>query len=89
MRPLWLPLILFLPGCTFFSFGPDGVGPRPQPNASPGLYVVLAVFCLILVLSVGAALFREPRPHPHGADEKGLALILALFAGLVVLLLAG
>lgn len=95
MRTLWLPLILFLPGCTFFSFSNNGPGPRPAAelkDISPAVYIVLGVFCLILVAAVLAILFKESKQHdlPFGkGDEKGLAFMLALFAGLVVLLLVG
>jgi hypothetical protein len=94
MRKLWPLLILLLPGCTFFSFGNNGVIPRTtaeMKEVSPGLYIVLAIFVFILLLSVAAALFKESRPREPftGPDEKGMAMMLAVFAALVVLLLVG
>ncbi len=91
MRKFWPLLILLLPGCTFFSFTNNGPGPRPASelkDVSPAIYIVLALFAVILVVSVGAALFKEETPGP-GRDAKGLAMMMAFFAALVILLLVG
>lgn len=91
MRKLWPLLTLLLPGCTFFSWS-DGVKPRTASDikdVNPGLYLILAVFCLILVGSVLATLFKEtPKKEPFsGPSDKDLSFFLAVLAGLVVLLL--
>ncbi len=93
MRRYWPLLMLALPGCTFFTS--SGGNPVPRSAAelkdvSPALYIVLAVFSLIMVASVLAILFKDEKSVPHHGDPtKMFAFFIACFAGLVVLLLVG
>ncbi|GEM_PF-4127415 len=92
MRKLWPLLILLLPGCTFFSVTNNGPGPRPASElkeVSPAIYIVLALFAVILVVSVFAAIFKEQQSQSPVRDDKGVAMMMALFAALVVMLLVG
>ena len=93
MRKFWPLLILLTPGCTFFTFK-DGQGPGPRSvkdmqDVNPGLYIVLAVFVLILLLSVFVGLFKDENPNTRGRDDKGVAMMMAFMAAVVVLLLVG
>jgi hypothetical protein len=93
LRACWPLPVLTLPGCTFYSWG-NTVTPRPAAelqDVSPAVYVVIAVFCLILVAAVGAVLFKDEKQPEQFRDGAGraFATVLAVFAGLVVLLLVG
>ena len=89
MRKLWPLLILLLPGCTFYSWS-DGVRPRKTSelaDISPVIYLVIAMFCLLLIAASAFAMFRERTPH--SGEEKAVAFIGAILTALVVLLLVG
>jgi heme/copper-type cytochrome/quinol oxidase subunit 2 len=93
MRRLLPPLIFLLPGCTFYSWG-NSVTPRSAAelkDVSPAVYIVLAVFCLILVACVAAMLFRKSACNGHGrpAADNVLAFFLAALSAAVILLLVG
>ena len=94
MRRLLPLLICLLPGCTFYSWG-NSVTPRSAAelkDVSPAVYIVLAVFGLILVACVAAMLFRKSEPCQPGSDPHGakvLAFFLAVLSTLVILLLVG
>ena len=80
--------ILMLPGCTFYSWG-DGVKARKVSelaDISPVVYVILSVFCVILIVSIACALFRKAKENP---DDTLVASFTALIATLVILLLVG
>lgn len=86
---LALVLVALLPGCTFYSL--EG-GFRPRSSAeladiSPVIYIVLAVFVLILIVSVGTALADGPRYND--VRERDVPVLIAGVAILVVLLLVG
>lgn len=92
MRRLLPLLICLLPGCTFFN-NSNGV-PRSAAelkDVSPALYIVLGLFCLILVACVGAMLFKKSEPDANGRvpEDKFLAFFVAGLCTLVILLLVG
>jgi membrane associated rhomboid family serine protease len=77
---------MLLPSCTFYSFGDHGIKPLKTTelaDISPVIYLILAIFCIILIVSVACALFRESR------DAQGVGAFAAVFAALVILLLVG
>ena len=93
MRRLLPLLICLLPGCTFYSWG-NSVTPRSAAelkDVSPALYIVLGLFCLILVACVGAMLFKKSEPDANGRvpEDKFLAFFVAGLCTLVILLLVG
>lgn len=89
-----LPLLVFLPGCTFFTSSNGGPVPRSAAelkDVSPALYIVIGLFCLILVACVGAMLFKKSVPDASGRlpEDKMLAFFLAALSTVVILLLVG
>jgi nitrate reductase NapE component len=95
MKTSWPLLILaLLPGCTFYSSSNGNIVPRSAAElkeVSPALYIVIGLFCLILVACVGAMLFQKSEPDASGRfpEDKVLAFFLAALSTAVVLLLVG
>jgi hypothetical protein len=86
-------LILCTPGCTFYTWG-NSITPRSAAElheVSPAVYIVLGLFCLILVTCVAALLFRKSEPDASGRvpDDKLFPFFLAVLSTAVVLLLVG
>ena len=87
-------------GCTFYSWG-NGVQPRTASelkDISPAIYIVLAIFSVILIASVACALFckttkaaveKDRDFFARESSERGVAVALAFVATLVILLLVG
>lgn len=95
MKTNWpLLMLALLPGCTFFTNSNGSPAPRSAAelkDVSPALYIVLALFGLILVACVAALLFKKSECDASGRmpEDKVLSFFLAALCTAVILLLVG
>ena len=77
--------ILIQPGCIYSSGTGVQARKTPQPSdVSLVIYLILAMFCVILIVSIACALLGDAKENP---GNTLVSCVTALISTLVILLL--
>lgn len=86
MRKLYpLAFLILIPGCTFYTMGPPphALTKSELAEISPVIYLVIAMFCLILLVSITCGLFGKSE------RQQSFGIFVAIVTSGVVLMLLG